>query len=182
MTRTLTTIFVALLAALLFAGTAYADSDTDSSAANASLQFGATSSNSVYLMIGNAATVDTLSWSNLGVPSYSKIQDDASTDVAIEVDVTMVDASEDCVLTVVGSDLASGGNIILISEFQLTASGEFTFSADPLSTISTHLETLTTSGQYTGTFIVEYNNSFHVPPGTYTPTAAYAAVFTATIQ
>jgi len=183
MTKTLTAIFIAVLAVLLFAGTAYADSDTDSSAASASLQFEATSSNEVYLMIGNAATIDTLSWSSLGVPTYTEIQDDASTDVAIEVDVTVTDATEDCVLTAVGTDLSSGGNTIPISDFTLTASGEFTFSSVALANGSpVTLETLATSDQYTGTFIVEYDDSTHVPPGSYASALAASVIFTATIQ
>jgi len=129
MKKTLLAIVVAILTAFIFTSTVYADSDTDASAAETSLQFGATSGNEVYLMIGNTATVDTLFWTSLGIPSNNLIQDDSNTDVAIEVDVTMIDASEDCVLTVIGNNLISGGNTIPISKFTLTASGEFTFSS-----------------------------------------------------
>jgi len=183
MKKTLLAIVVAILTAFIFTSTVYADSDTDASAAETSLQFGATSGNEVYLMIGNTATVDTLFWTSLGIPSNNLIQDDSNTDVAIEVDVTMIDASEDCVLTVIGNNLISGGNTIPISKFTLTASGEFTFSSVALAHLTAvTLETLATSGQYTGTFIVEYDDDTHVPPGMYNPDDAFALAFTATIQ
>jgi len=181
MTRTLTTIFVTLLAALLFAGTAYADSDTDSSAASANLQFSATSSNSVYLMIGNPATVDTLTWSSLGVPSYGLIQDDAATNVAIEIDVTMDDAAQDCFLRMIGNHLVSGGNTIMIDEFYITGAGDFTFSGESIHNDDVTIDSFSTSGRYTGTFIVEYDDSAHVPPGAYAPASGYAVVFTAVV-
>jgi len=176
------TYLAMITAFLLCASVSYADSDYGSSQAEAWLDIQGDQNNEVFFRIGDAALVDTLNYS-LGTPQYTDIPDDLSTSVVIDISVVMVDATEDCVLTVIGADLSDGGsNTIPISRFTLTASSTYTFDDALVNATPVTLETLTTSGRYTGAFGVTYDDSYHIPPGTYTPAAGYAAAFTATIQ
>jgi hypothetical protein len=176
MAKTLTALFIAVLAALFIAGTSYAESAGPANPVVARLGLEVINASWASLQVGSTgSTVDTILFTTFSPSTIEMVSDPIS--LITNGNFT---TSQSLVLSVVanvGFLTAGGSNTIQISKFSVvSAIGGWVFD-HALSTTSYALGTMSTTGPLTDTLFIHYMPDSVIPAGTYT-SGTYAISFT----